>query len=121
MNNHNGNMRKRTDPLRETATKSTSKPGDFPLGSIQSRAAARAMFHPLRNPEQERLSMVCETLSNDELATLIKCAEMLQGGKEYAPTPEQQEVLNTFSERMNELKTTGKLTAEPWGWGWRYE
>jgi hypothetical protein len=30
--------------LKDSLTQSTHKPGDFPLGSIQSRAAARAMI-----------------------------------------------------------------------------
>jgi|WetSurMetagenome_2_1015567.scaffolds.fasta_scaffold242616_2 hypothetical protein len=101
--------------------RSAVKPGDFPLGSMQSRAAARAMFHPLRSIEEEYSIAVGKTLSNEELDTLIKYVETLQGGAEYVCTPEQQAVLSTFSGRIDELKTTGKLTAEPWGWMWRYE
>ncbi len=44
MNKCNGNTRKQTDPLAEAATHSAPRPGDYSLGSLQSRAAARAML-----------------------------------------------------------------------------
>jgi hypothetical protein len=44
MNKWNENRRKRTVPLQETATKSAPKPADFPIGSMQSRAAARVLL-----------------------------------------------------------------------------
>lgn len=43
MGNLNRNRRKRTDPLAEGATISTPKPGDYPIGSAHSRAAARML------------------------------------------------------------------------------
>ncbi len=44
MDKSNGNRGKQTDPLAEAATQSTPRPGDYELGSVRSRAAARAMF-----------------------------------------------------------------------------
>ena len=44
MANSNGNIRKGEDPILETATKSTPKPGDYPVGSMESRAAARSIL-----------------------------------------------------------------------------
>jgi hypothetical protein len=43
MDESNGNKRKQADPISETATKSAPKPGDYPLGSLESRAVARAL------------------------------------------------------------------------------
>ena len=43
MANSNGNIRKGGDPILETATKSL-KPGDYPVGSLESRAAARSLI-----------------------------------------------------------------------------
>jgi hypothetical protein len=56
MTNPNRNKRKRADPLREGATQSTPKPGDFPLGSMASRAAARAMSDAKRDQKPDRLT-----------------------------------------------------------------
>jgi|WetSurMetagenome_2_1015567.scaffolds.fasta_scaffold70984_3 hypothetical protein len=43
MHNSNWNRRKGTDLLTETATKPAPKPGNYPIGSVHSRAAARAL------------------------------------------------------------------------------
>ena len=50
MTNWRGNKGKGREDLPETATDSAPKPGDFPVGSVQSRAAARAM---LKEKKQE--------------------------------------------------------------------
>ncbi len=44
MTKWNGNTGKQTDPLAEAATQSAPRPGDYSLGSLKSRAAARAML-----------------------------------------------------------------------------
>ncbi len=44
MSKWNRNRGKQTDPLAEAATQSAPKPGDYELGSVRSRAAARAML-----------------------------------------------------------------------------
>jgi hypothetical protein len=51
MNKWNGNKRKGADPIVETTTKPTPKPGDFPIGSVQSRAAARAIVDATKKEE----------------------------------------------------------------------
>jgi hypothetical protein len=51
MNNWNQDKRKRKDPITETATKSAPKPGEYPIGSVQSRAAARMMLENKSKPE----------------------------------------------------------------------
>jgi hypothetical protein len=43
MDNSNGNRKKGADPLMETTTK-TLRPGDYPVGSIESCAAARSLL-----------------------------------------------------------------------------
>jgi len=45
MDKWNGNRRKQADPLSEAATQSTPKPGDYSLGSLESRVAARVMLN----------------------------------------------------------------------------
>lgn len=50
MSKWNGNNGKPTDPLAETATLPMTNPGEYPIGSLQSRAAARAM---LKEKKQE--------------------------------------------------------------------
>ena len=88
------------------------KPGDFPLGSILSRAAARAMLGKYPSPEFRK---ACETLSNEELDALISFASQSQRG-DYEPTQEEKAAFDTLEQRLNEFKTTGMLTAKPWGW-----
>jgi|WetSurMetagenome_2_1015567.scaffolds.fasta_scaffold242616_1 hypothetical protein len=51
MNNLSEYRKKGIDPLREAATKSAPKPGDYPIGSLQSRAAARAFMGRRRSQE----------------------------------------------------------------------
>lgn len=51
MDKWNGNNGKRTDPPSETATLSAPKPGDYPLGSLESRAAARAIVDSKKREE----------------------------------------------------------------------
>jgi hypothetical protein len=43
MPNWNRNKQKRLENHSESATKSTPNPGDYPVGSLESRAAARAL------------------------------------------------------------------------------
>jgi len=50
MTNWNRNKGKQTDSFAETATKSTPRPGDYSIGSLQSRAAARAMLRDKGKP-----------------------------------------------------------------------
>ena len=50
MTNWRGNKGKRREDLPEAATDSAPKPGDYALGSVKSRAAARAM---LKEKKQE--------------------------------------------------------------------
>lgn len=40
----NGNRGKGPEDLPQAATNSTPKPGNYPLGSVESRAAAQAMI-----------------------------------------------------------------------------
>ncbi len=49
MDNSRGSIWKRTERLPESTTASGPRPWDFPLGSLESRAAARALFW--RKPE----------------------------------------------------------------------
>ncbi len=58
MNKWNGNRRKATEPLTETATKSTPKPGEYPIGSVQSRAAARALMQEKENKKEQFIQIV---------------------------------------------------------------
>ena len=44
MDKWNRNRRKGKAALPETATQSAPKPGDYPIGSVQSRAAARVLI-----------------------------------------------------------------------------
>jgi hypothetical protein len=52
MYNSNWNRRKGTDPLTETATKSAPNPGNYPIGSVQSRAAARVLTQGKKKEEE---------------------------------------------------------------------
>jgi hypothetical protein len=44
MNNWNRNRGKRQEAIHDPATNPAPKPGDYPVGSVESRAAARAMI-----------------------------------------------------------------------------
>ncbi len=88
-----------------------ARPGDYPIGSARSRAAARAMIQPLRTAEEQLMDRVLNTLSNEEIAALIAYATLLQDGKQHEPTPDQQGALQVLTERLEEIRTTGELTA----------
>jgi hypothetical protein len=52
--------RKRTEDLRNPATQSAPNPGDHPLGSLKSRAAARAMAEARK--EDEGVTVIHQTV-----------------------------------------------------------
>ncbi len=74
------------------------------------------MIQPIQTVEEQLVDRVLDTLSNGDLDALTAYATLLQDGKEHEPTPDQRRVLRILSERCEEISTTGKLTAEPWGW-----
>ena len=51
MDKWNRDKKKGVDSLSETATKSAPKPGNYPVGSLQSRAAARALIQRRDNED----------------------------------------------------------------------
>ncbi len=73
MTNLNRNSRKRTDDLPDPATKSVPKPGDFPLGSLESRAATRAMINEEKRDE-----------TGNGLLTAIQVIEVSAEGRRLA-------------------------------------
>jgi len=115
MDKWNGDRRKVIACISKTATKSTLRPGDYPIGSFKSRAAARAKIRPVKTIDEERSLKVCKTLSNDELDALLTYVMLLQNKRKGEPTPEQLAALDTYLQRINEIRTTGKLAANPWG------
>jgi hypothetical protein len=62
MHKWNGNRKKEADSLVETTTKSTPKPGEYPVGSLESRAAARAL---VENREKSALEIQIVYVSPD--------------------------------------------------------
>lgn len=58
MSKWNGTKRNRTEPFRETATESAPRPGDYPIGSLQSRAAARALMQKKEKNEEEQFIQI---------------------------------------------------------------
>jgi hypothetical protein len=78
------------------ATDSTPKPGSFPLGSAQSRAAARAMLVE-RKESEEGFCVVLRSIVDgsvinfDGLAEAIRAARMrIHGGGEQAALPSSE-------------------------------
>ncbi len=51
MTKWSANKRKQPENLLDPATDSAPKPGDYPLGSLQSRAAARAVVDSMAEEE----------------------------------------------------------------------
>ncbi len=49
---------KRTEDVRNLATQFAPRPGDYELGSVQSRAAARAMLDTKREDEENRVIQI---------------------------------------------------------------
>ena len=58
MNKWSRNQRKRPDSLTEAATESTPRPGDYPIRSVQSRAAARALMRRRKSEDEMAIQMV---------------------------------------------------------------
>ena len=84
MTNLNRNNGKRTDGLADPATQSVPEPGDYPLGSLASRAAARAVI------EERKVRAV-----HDGLLTGIQIVEVSAEGRRLAeviriPTPGEE-------------------------------
>jgi len=73
MKSLNRNNGKRTDGLADPATQSVPEPGDYPLGSLESRAAARAVI------EERKIRAV-----HDGLLTEIRVVECSAEGQRLA-------------------------------------
>ena len=97
MNKWNRNKRKGADAIDETATKSTPKPGDYPIGSVQSRAAARALV-------QER--------DKDELVIQIVYVSP-DGTKKNGPLIRPNNVQNVGPDSMQNDKSASRSSNHP--------
>ncbi len=54
------------------ATNSNPKPGDFPVGSIESRAVARAMFDR-KQSTREKIVVTVEHIGSNRPLDIIEC------------------------------------------------
>jgi hypothetical protein len=101
-----------SERLRQGATDSGPRPADFPLGSQQSRAAARAMLEA-RNatPPEKQLLVIVRTPSRRIALEPDTCVQILRDSG-YIPTgPCAVVSLNKVPE---ELFVAGKAATEQW-------